>query len=600
MKRESQSNIHTVNSSKTGFAAHAAEALFCSFLFTTYRKEVKFFMKIRTKMLNTTKKEVTQMKKGLVILMAISMLFAMGSMALAAGDIQPKGYDISAADYKEYIQKGSPSEISITGFTHEDTSTHLYGTWNSPYTLGLDGYNYNDSQDYVDTGKQEPLAGSPTTYPINPQMEDAIVGMFTAAGMGGMIMDDTSTGTKYIPGQLAGDFTSGPHGGYLTSTHRCRECHAVHRAAGKFKLLRSDTRFEACDWCHGTGAGSGFNIQMDNNDNYTEEYNVGHTMGFGVTSGKWKAPDDTYPAFTPNYWQGGFSCFDCHSPHANPARMLGYDATGEPIESIVDVMTGQTYNLGNPGHDMYTKGGDGYAKTDMSDPNPMNWKVAWVPALGGPLPNKSKPYYLAGSWLLIKNPDREIAANTYNNVPVDIWSVNSMMPNGTAPFGMGSTKDATITAIAAGTEIPDSVTMNLNEYSATQGFPVNKTPIDWNNPIGSASILEDTQMYGFAPQGVPTGNPMMPMNTFAMAGLSQFDGDDYGNNVRNPFCKSLIVDEFCTDCHDGNAGLHTQQAPLFSEDRALRSSLVSTGTTDTANFKTFYDLAYGHDTSVRH
>ncbi|MDI6817093.1 MAG: hypothetical protein QME41_07875 [Actinomycetota bacterium] len=576
-------------------------------------------MKIRTKMLNTTKKEVTQMKKGLVILMAISMLFAMGSMALAAGNIYPNSYNLTGAvngnpakNYQYYEQGKATSSGSYSGSTPTGVylnSTHVYGTWNSPYTSGIDGYNYNDAQDYTNDGAQAAQGGSHTiTLPVNGMMENELFGMFMtamgAADMGELMAGLAAAGVTVTGGPgsyamnvtAAGNFTSGPHGGYLTSTHRCRECHAVHRAAGKFKLLRSDTRFEACDWCHGTGAGSGYNIQMDNNDNYTTEYNVGHTMGFGIDTGKWKAPDDTYPAFTPNYWQGGFSCFDCHSPHANPARMLGYDAAGKAIESIVDLWTGQTYNLGNPGHDMYTSGGEGFAQTkaDFS-------KVAWVPALGGPLPMKSKPYYLAGSWLLIKNPDREIAANAYSNVPVDIYSVPSMMPNGTAPFGGPVTKDATITAIAAGTEIPDNVTMDLNEYSATTGFPVNKTPIDWNNPIGSASILEDTQMFGFAPQGPGAPGPVNPFVPVDSNGAPvDLDGDDYGNTLRNPFCKSLIVDEFCTDCHDGNAGLHTQQAPLFSEDRALRSSLVSTGTTDTANFKTFYDLAYGHDTSVRH
>jgi len=551
------------------------------------------------------------MKKGLVILMAVAMLFAMTSLALAKGNIEPNTYSTTSADresshtWTETVQ-GVDTTHTYTGYA---TSTHKYGTWNSPYTAGIDGYNYNDFQDYVETGTQAPAAGDHTiVLPMNPMMQNEILVMFMDM-LGGdpgnlppnvqlaQVLDgngDPVPNPFYEAGDLdmnqvlweihtvaAGDFNSGPHGGYLTSTHRCRECHAVHRAAGKFKLLRSDTRFEACDWCHGTGAGSGFNIQMDNDDNYSTEYNVGHTMGFGISSGKWKAPDDTYPAFTPNYWQGGFSCFDCHSPHANPQRMLGYNESGDAIESIVDVMTGQVFNLGNPGHDLYTKGGDGYAYTDMA-----NFKIAWVPALGGPLPNKAKPYYLAGSWLLIKNPDREIATGDYGEVPVDIWSVNSMMPNGTAPFGGSMSKDESVT-VNAGMEIPDSVTMKLTEFSTTP-YPVNKMPIDWNNPIGSASILEDTQMFGMAPQGVEPANP------FPVEG---FDADDYGYNIRNPFCKSLIVDEFCTDCHDGNSGLHTEPAPLFSEDRALRAD---DNNSEAPNWKGSYDIAYGHDTNVRH
>ncbi|PIU27717.1 MAG: hypothetical protein COT10_02100, partial [Candidatus Aquicultor secundus] len=151
-------------------------------------------------------------------------LLSYTGIAYALGDIPPTTYDLNqprngypAKDWNYKEQGKNVASGNYTGSIGFGTSTHPYGTWNSPYTLGIDGYNYNDAQDYTDDG--------------------------------------TMTGT--------GLYTSGPHGGYLTATHKCRECHAVHRAAGKFKLLRSDTRFEACDWCHGTGAGSGYNIQMD-------------------------------------------------------------------------------------------------------------------------------------------------------------------------------------------------------------------------------------------------------------------------------------------------------------------------------------------------
>jgi hypothetical protein len=349
---------------------------------------------------------------------------------------------------------------------------------------------------------------------------------------------------------------------------------------------------------------------MDNNDNYTTEYNVGHTMGYGIDNGKWKAPDDTYPAFTPNYYMGGFSCFDCHSPHANPARMLGYNQDGKPIQSIVDVMSGQVYNLGNPGHDMYTSGGEGFAQT-VYDPTPgheaLN-KFAWVPALGGPLPNKAKPYYLAGSWLLLKNPDKEISANSAGVQPVDIWTVPSA--NGMAPFGGAPVQDAPVT-LAIGQEIPDMVTAALNEFDATKAYPVNKIPISWNTPVGSAAIIDTTQMFGFAPQSMPFGpNPTDVNPNVGLVNGKAWTSDQYGFNVRNPFCKSLIVDEFCTDCHDGNAGLSTIAAPLFSEDRALRGQTQTSGkvgsleapvvTGDTTNWKGSYDIAYGHDSNSRH
>ncbi|HEY3374103.1 MAG TPA: hypothetical protein VGK02_03455 [Candidatus Aquicultor sp.] len=585
------------------------------------------------------------MKKGLVILMAIAMLFAMSTAALAVqeenqlpghtnalpgkGNIVANTYTpvasdtanpLSVKDYKYYEQGLVTTTTVFAPYGGGNgLSTHVYGTWNSPYTMGIDGYNYNDSQDYVETGKMAGTA-APKTFPINPYFLNAITNMFTGYGMSGMLVDTNSDGVKESVATMQKPvFQSGPHGGYLTSTHRCRECHAVHRAAGKFKLLRSDTRFEACDWCHGTGAGSGYNIQMDNNDLYTEEYNVGHTMGYGIDSGKWKAPDDTYPAFTPNYYMGGFSCFDCHSPHANPARMIGFDANGEPIQSIVDLVSGNVYNIGNPGHDMFAVGGKGFAQTSMDPADP---KLAWVPALGGPLPNKAKPYYLAGSWLLIKDPDKEIASRAYTNVPVDVWSLSSAingLPSYTtgalAPFAefdsLGAStkvKDANVD-IAAGAEIPDSVYSDgkfgfaLNEFDATKSYPVNKVPINWNTPIGSAAMLETTQMFGFGAQSVT--NPLGMANPAVT-----FDPKQYGYNVRNPFCKSVMIDEFCTDCHDGNAGLSTVAAPLFSEDRALRgqtvtgdntgNSISTTVTGNVSDWKGSYDIGYGHDESSRH
>ncbi|HEY3373786.1 MAG TPA: hypothetical protein VGK02_01835, partial [Candidatus Aquicultor sp.] len=216
------------------------------------------------------------MKKGLVILMALAMLFAMSTAALAVqelnsdpsstfvigakGNIVANTYTPVASDsvsYKDYKYYEQGLVTTTTVFAPygggNGLSTHVYGTWNSPYTVGIDGYNYNDAQDYVETGKQEANLGDPTQLPINPQFQSQLMTWMGAnlpgpmvAGMSSMMSTATVgpyAGDRVINTHLAGNFQSGPHGGYLTSTHRCRECHAVHRAAGKFKLLRSDTRF---------------------------------------------------------------------------------------------------------------------------------------------------------------------------------------------------------------------------------------------------------------------------------------------------------------------------------------------------------------------
>ncbi len=580
-------------------------------------------------------KGVIKMRKSFVVLMTTGLVLTAGSVALA-DDITPTNYNLSqpnrispgdnttAKDWHELIQGTSTYFNPITG---ESTtlpeyaqanlnSTHPYGTWNSPYTYGIDGYNYNDAQDYTDTGQQVGT-GDHVVYPVPTGFQAALYGL---AGMYGSHAITSGSNLIGVETTLTANFTSGPHGGYLTSTHKCRECHAVHRAAGKFKLMRANTRFEACDWCHGTGAGSGFNIQMDSDDAYTTEYNTGHTMGFGIQSGKWKAPDDTYPAFTPNYWMGGFSCFDCHSPHANPQRIMGYDQAGKPIQSIIRLGTGQVFNMGNPGHDMYlTSNISGYPQNADQETTATYEEHAigydWVPNLGGPLPGVPKPYYLAGSWLLIKNPDRELATTTETALAADIsyfkrgnaWpddtsytaygGVSLTVPRDPAISGLygSTTTDSngmqvpyadlengagqpfeTTTTVNPGQEIPDFVDSNLFEFSTSTAYPINKVPTDWNNPLGSASLWASTNMWG-------------------MVAASNY----YGYNVRNPLCRSLIVDEFCTDCHDGNAGLHTTAAPLFSEDRALRNQQPQSGT-DTVTWKGEYDIAYGHDVASRH
>ncbi|MHB8841839.1 MAG: hypothetical protein ACYC56_08650 [Candidatus Aquicultor sp.] len=264
------------------------------------------------------------------------------------------------------------------------SKTHPYGKWDDPATLGADAFNYNNPQDHTQSR------------------------VLMVKGEGGA---------------LAASVAVGAHGGYLTTSHKCRECHASNRSSGTFKLTRSDERFDACAWCHGAGAGSGFNIQTDNDLGVSREYEVGHSMGYGLASGKWKAPDDTYPAYTPSYWLGGFSCFDCHSAHANPQRLLGFSNDGEI-----------TYPIYNPGHTTFT-----------SAMNPQG-----------------EVQYPAGSWLLLKNPDREIDQGTGEEI---------------------SDRDMSARTMSIGGKL--------------QRAAVNKQAIDWNQPIGFLDTSSGMMKNGF-------------------------------------------------------------------------------------------------------
>jgi len=72
----------------------------------------------------------------------------------------------------------------------------------------------------------------------------------------------------------------GPHGGYDSTTNKCKTCHAVHRAEGAYYLLRASSSDDACDYCHVGGSAHSSKVVYDSSTNgkYTEN---GHTIGAG-------------------------------------------------------------------------------------------------------------------------------------------------------------------------------------------------------------------------------------------------------------------------------------------------------------------------------
>jgi hypothetical protein len=113
-------------------------------------------------------------------------------------------------------------------------------------------------------------------------------------------------------------------------------------------------------------------------------------------------------------------------------------------------------------------------------------------------------------------------------------------------------------------ENPDDQEPVPDYSTATVSFPgggsyvVNKVKTSWDFPYGTVS--EDDLL------------------------------GDSASNFINPLCAAVTIAQFCTDCHDGNAGLHTLQVPLFSEDRAARGEVGAAA----------YDIGYGHDVNPRH
>jgi len=70
---------------------------------------------------------------------------------------------------------------------------------------------------------------------------------------------------------------AGPHGGYNTTTNKCKVCHAVHRAEGAYYLLRADSQDDACSYCH-IGSAHSSRVVYDLNPAGIDTMN-GHTIG---------------------------------------------------------------------------------------------------------------------------------------------------------------------------------------------------------------------------------------------------------------------------------------------------------------------------------
>lgn len=155
-------------------------------------------------------KEVKEMKKVLVILMAATLLvFLMAGVALAK---DPSG----SGD-----------------FTYTETSTAVPS-----------GSEYN--------------SGTPSTNPTGGAYGASVWSYGDTYGAtktegSYRAFDDQDNQLYQIPDALrvgTSERDSGPHGGYSTTSNKCKTCHAVHRATGTFALMRVDTPDQACEYCH--------------------------------------------------------------------------------------------------------------------------------------------------------------------------------------------------------------------------------------------------------------------------------------------------------------------------------------------------------------
>ncbi|MBA4370403.1 MAG: hypothetical protein C0418_02355 [Coriobacteriaceae bacterium] len=103
-----------------------------------------------------------------------------------------------------------------------------------------------------------------------------------------------------------------PHGGYNTTTNKCKVCHAVHRAEGAYYLLRSDSQDDACSYCH-IGSAHSTKVVYDLNPDGIYTMN-GHTIGAQT-----QIPDSTTKQV------------------AQAVVLSTTDATGNPISETIHV-----------------------------------------------------------------------------------------------------------------------------------------------------------------------------------------------------------------------------------------------------------------------
>ncbi len=150
-----------------------------------------------------------------------------------------------------------------------------------------------------------------------------------------------STDTEFV-----GDYDN-PHGGYDTTTNKCKVCHAVHRAEGAYYLLRADSQDDACDYCHIGGSAHSSRVVYDYGK-YTEN---GHTIGASTaipdsSVSQWTEAVTLTPSMRPM------------NPISEDIQVRAYDATKASMYRFTR----------HHGHGDWGTGRSGYSKVGPAGP----------------------------------------------------------------------------------------------------------------------------------------------------------------------------------------------------------------------------------------
>jgi predicted CXXCH cytochrome family protein len=172
--------------------------------------------------------------------------------------------------------------------------------------------------DNMVTGSQSAIGASRWAYKdvqdSAQKLEGGYVGMTTTAAVVTQVDDTTvddnmtsivTTTTNYV--------YANPHGGYDTTTNKCKVCHAVHRAEGAYYLLRADSQDDACTYCHIGQSAHSTKVVYDLNPAGIDTTN-GHTIGAQA-----EVPDSTVRQY------------------AQDVTLTGTNADGDPISETIKV-----------------------------------------------------------------------------------------------------------------------------------------------------------------------------------------------------------------------------------------------------------------------
>jgi hypothetical protein len=292
-----------------------------------------------------------------------------------------------------------------------------------------------------------------------------------------------------------GKYETNPHGGYDSSSNKCKICHAVHRAEGAYFLLRADTQDDACNYCHIGGSAFSDTTVYTLNPSGTATPN-GHTIGSSAV-----IPDSSVKEWT------------------EQVTLSTVDASGSAISETVDVRAYDSKRnkmfrfARRHGHESTGSGSNGYMRV-------------------GPLA------------LRCMSCHQQHGAKNMQWRPKDILS-GAQLANGYKLLRLSPSASiqGTATETVAGTDYIADYNQGMQNYTSYEEYD----PASGKFLVNEANIVKvpETDM-----SAANTGPGHTIYTTFTGVEPSKQQGDAYDPQTVNQFALS----PWCADCHNLDIG----------------------------------------------